>query len=231
VQTIKYLAYDSSRSLHADTELLAIEKLQFNGLSLSGIETDISVANDTIAIDQFVAGFLDGKIYGSVNTQLNTPKLIELATIKSPMNPYLFVADTNFKLQLTRLNTHKLIEQFPGAKDRLKSWSLVSDPYLDASLNAQYNLVENDLQGNVEITAIGKEQLRMLLYFIDPTEKDTSIATVRNLLNWGEVKQVSVPIRNGEAGMSFEIAVLAAPVPTRENVEKIFTKSEQNATH
>ena len=53
----------------------------------------------------------------------------------------------------------------------------------------------------------------MILYFIDPEEENATIGDIRKALNFGEVRQVSVPIKNGQIGLDVDVRILAAPIP------------------
>jgi methylglyoxal synthase len=70
------------------------------------------------------------------------------------------------------------------------------------------------VSGDVEISSIGKEQLKMMLFYVDPYEQNPTIRDIRGALNVGEVRRVSIPLRNGEVGMDVDVRVLAAPIPT-----------------
>jgi hypothetical protein len=94
------------------------------------------------------------------------------------------------------------------------SWNLFSNPYLDGTLHLNYDLKNSDLGGGLEITSIGKEQLKMILYYVDPFEQNPTVTQIRDNLSYGEVRQVSVPIKNGEIGMDVDLRVLGAPFPT-----------------
>ena len=54
----------------------------------------------------------------------------------------------------------------------------------------------------------------MLLSYIDPSEEDQTINDIRKGLYLGEVRQVSIPIKNGEIGLDVDIRALSVPIPT-----------------
>ena len=53
-----------------------------------------------------------------------------------------------------------------------------------------------------------------MLFYVDPYEQNPTIADIRSALNLGEVRRVSIPLRNGEVGLDVDVRVLAAPIPT-----------------
>jgi hypothetical protein len=72
------------------------------------------------------------------------------------------------------------------------------------------------MNGGVEITKIGNEQVEMMLYFIDPYEQNPSIADLRKALMLGEPSHVSIPIKSSRVGFEIEITsliTLGQPIP------------------
>jgi hypothetical protein len=188
--------YGSIRPFFPGRQPISIEKIEARNLELSKMEFDVEVRQNWFAVNQFIIGFLNGKIQGSTQVAFDpSPRTLR----------------TN--LHLTRLDTRQLIARFPELKSRAASWSLTSNPWLDATASLQWDLRSNDMSGGVEISSIGKEQLRMILYYVDPFDQNPNIRDIRRALLVGEVRQVSIPVKNGEIGMSVDVRLLAAPIP------------------
>jgi hypothetical protein len=188
--------YASIRPFFPGRQPLSIERVEFRNLEMSKIELDIEVRQNWFAINQFIVSFLNGKIQGSTQVAFD-PKPRMLRT----------------SVHLTRLDTRQLIARFPELKSKTSSWSLTSNPWLDATVGLQWDLRSNDMSGGVEISSIGKEQLRMILYYVDPFDRNPNIRDIRRALLVGEVRQVSIPVKNGEIGMSVDVRLLTAPIP------------------
>jgi hypothetical protein len=54
----------------------------------------------------------------------------------------------------------------------------------------------------------------MILYYIDPTDRDSTISSIKTALNFGDIKLVSIPIKNGEIGLDVRVRLLVTPIPT-----------------
>ena len=53
----------------------------------------------------------------------------------------------------------------------------------------------------------------MMLYYLDPEEKDGTLGAIRKALMFGDVKSVSIPIKNGYMGMEIDLTALGLPIP------------------
>ena len=193
---VGHVDYPGMKVFYPDNQTLTISRVSAANLDLKQIEIDIEVKQGWFSLSQFVISFLGGKIQGDMKLAFNPlPDELKLS------------------LHITRLNTHKLINNFPHLKNKAKSWDLFANPYIDANVHINFDINNSDLAGGIDITTIGKEQLRMMLFYLDPDDKNPSISTVRDALAFGDLSKVSVPIKNGLIGLDVEISVLAIPIP------------------
>lgn len=196
--------YASIRPFYPNRKPLAIKRLEAANLELSRMEFDLELRQNWFAVNQFVIGFLGGKIQGDFQFAFD-PTAKELKDIPRTLRT---------SVHMTRLDTRKLIDRFPNLKGKGSGFNLFSNPYLDGNVHMQFDLRTSDLGGGVEITSIGKDQLKMMLYYVDPYEQNPTISDIRKALTFGEVRQVSIPFKNGEIGMDVDVRVLTAPIPT-----------------
>ena len=188
--------FGTVRPHFSDRRPLSIDRVEVANLELSKIEMDVEITQNWLALNQLVIGFLGGKIHGSTHLAFDTkPRALKTA------------------LHMTRLDTHKLVEKFPRLLRKASTGAFGGNPFIDAVLHMDYDFISNDMAGGLEIASIGKEQLKMILYFIDPEEENATIGDIRKALNFGEVRQVSVPIKNGQIGLDVDVRILAAPIP------------------
>jgi hypothetical protein len=166
-------------------------------LSIENIEVDLELTQNQLAINNAVASFLGGKLHAD----------FKLAFDERPTS-----IKTSF--HATRINTEKLVKTVPGLRKKSKNILSSSNPLIDAAAHLNYDLRTGDMQGGLSITSIGKDQLRMILYYIDPGDRDATISAIKTALNFGDVKLVSVPIKNGEIGLDVNLRLLSAPIPT-----------------
>ncbi len=196
--------YGNVRPFYPKKQPLSIEKLSVANLDFSNMEFDLELKQNWFALNQFVINFLGGKIQGD----------LQLAFEIKPDSPKDSPQALRTSIHLTRLNSQKLIDNFPKLKERATSWSLLSDPYIDGTIHFNFDFKSRDMSGGIEITSIGREQLKMILYYVDPQERDPNIRNIRNALNIGEIRNVSVPLKNGLIGIDVDVRLLSAPIPT-----------------
>ena len=191
------VSYADVRPFMEGRNPIVIDRIVAAGFELGRSELDLSVSQNWLSANEFLISFLGGKIQGSLQFAFDHRPVALRSSI-----------------HLTRLNTHRLVEGIPGLKEKARSWVLISDPFIDSTIHLNYDFLTSDMSGGVEITSIGQEQLKMLLYFIDPDSQNPTITDIKRALNVGEVRQVSVPIKNGQIGLSVDVRLLKAPIPT-----------------
>ena len=195
--------YGSIRPFYPERRPLSIQRLEVANLEFTKMEFDMELRQNWFALNQFVIGFLGGKIEGD----------LQLAFDASNPVPSSIPQSLRASVHLTRLDTRKLIERFPSLSGKASSSELFSNPYIDATLHLVFDMRSNDIAGGLDISSIGKEQLRMILYFVDPFEQNPTIGDIRKALAFGEVRQVIIPLKNGEVGMDVDLRLLGAPMP------------------
>lgn len=192
--------YSQLRPFYPKKKPIYIKKIEAANLALEDIEFDIELSQNWFSLNQFMMNFLGGRVQGTL--RLGFDELVP-HTLKAT-------------LHLTRLNTHKLLDRFPDLQNKSDSGLLSADPWLDASVHLNYNISDQDISGGIDITSIGKEQLKMILFYVDPEEKDPSIEKIKLALTFGEVDQVRIPIKNSEididVGVNFLVGI-PFPVP------------------
>jgi hypothetical protein len=190
--------YGEIRPLYKGRTPLTIEWVQVRDLKFDHLEIDAELKQNQISLNQLVVGILGGKVQAGVQASFDTK-----------------LRDVNVSAQWTRLDTRKLADSFPKLQEKMKGISiLASSPYIDGTLRLKYDAISGDIAGGMEITSIGKEQLKMLLLYMDPDDKNPTLVSIRKALSIGEVRQVSVPIRNGQIGVDVDVRVFSAPIPT-----------------
>lgn len=189
--------YGNVRPFQLSNQPISISYLSFKDLEFSNIELDINIAQNVFALNNYMLEFLGGKIQGSV----------QLVFAKKPVG-------LRSALHITGLNTRKLLDRLPKAKRRARQFMFDSSPYLDATAHIDYDILYQDILGGIELTSIGKEQLRTVLYFLDPDDKNKTISDIKRALYFGDVKLVKIPINNGLIGLEVDLRLLSAPIPT-----------------
>ena len=188
--------YGNVRTSYTKRQPISIGKIEAFNLQLEKLEFDVELRQRWFAINQFLIHFLGGKVQGDFQLAFD-PLPNSLRTT----------------VHMTRLDTRLLLAKFPNLRDEVGADQLFSDPYLDGTVHLNFDLETSDMTGAIEITSIGKEQMRLMLTFIDPNSSNPTIAKMRRALSIGEVRQVSIPIGNGKIGMDVDVRILKTPLP------------------
>jgi hypothetical protein len=200
---------------------ISIDRVSIKELSMTDFEIDADLGQNMFSLNQIVFGLLGGKVQGSL--QLTFDTVLRKIRITG---------------QATELDTRKLADSFPKLRDKINSISLLgSSPYIDGTIRLIYDAPSGDIGGGLEVTRIGKDQMNAILLFVDPEEANPTISTMRKALSIGEVRQVSVPIKNGQIGLDLDVRLLMAPIPTPKlqrfplaQLVRNFTASAANKT-
>ena len=91
---------------------------------------------------------------------------------------------------------------------------------IDASLfsmiaHLDYSLFSEQMNGDVHISKIGRNQARSFFDIIDPNKESPNINTARLGLNIGYPNAIRIPIRNGLMDINLDIRSLGIPFPFR----------------
>ena len=193
-QQLAVVDYSSFRPMIANRKPIFIKQVNARSLSIDNIEFDMELRQNWVALNQIVFAFLDGRVHGELQMAFDPlPKEIKLA------------------FHLTKLDTSKLLASYPQLKSETANFS--EKPYIDATVHLAFDITNNDLKGGIEISRIGKDQLRMILFYIDPNRQNPAIKNIQSGLKFGEVEWVSIPIKNSEFDLDVNVRFLGAPMP------------------
>jgi hypothetical protein len=196
---IAMVDYGAVRPYFPDRRPLSIQRILARNLEFTRMEFDIVLKQNWFGLSQFVMNFLGGKIQGDLQLSFDPlPRALKTA------------------VHMTRLDTRKILDRFPDLKSKSGEGFNVfgSNPYIDGTIHLDVDVPSKDFSGGIEITSIGKEQMKMMLYYIDPYEKNENIADIRKALILGDVRNVSIPFNNGEIGMDVDVRLVGVPFPT-----------------
>lgn len=220
--------YSAVKLFYPQRRPIMIQKIVAANVEMNDATIDLEWREDRLALNEYSLGFLGGQIQGDLQIELS-PDLG--AIVAGAGRPQDALKRISANMQMTRLDTRRILDHVPMVKVPLdKNISFFSDPYVDATIHSQWNLGTQDLGGSIDITTIGKEQLRMLLSYLDPEERDPSIGDIRKALVVGDVRQVSIPIKNGEIGLEVDIRALGLPLPTPKLTRFPMSQILENAT-
>ncbi len=191
--------YQNMRTFFKNRQPIRIKKLAAAGIVISDLLLDMELRQNWFAVNQFAMNILDGKIDGS----------FQLA-----FDPLPQVLQTS--VHMTRLNSRRLLDAYPELKKNRNDQDFSTQPYIDGTTHLRMDLKNSDMSGGIEFTTIGKEQLRMILFFLDPLEQNPSLGLVRQSLKVGNVNLVRMPIKNGEIGIDVDLSVFGVPLPIPE---------------
>lgn len=196
---MKIESFEEVRPSLISGQNITVERASFRELEVDSIEVNVEITQGLFSLNQLLFNFLGGKVYVSTQASFDT-KLRQVRIVG----------------QGTSLNTNRLVDSFPKLKEKLgdgKSF-LGDDPMLDGIVRLNYDAVSGDISGGIEVTRIGKEQLKTMLLYVDPDEKNPTIGLMRKALIAGDLRQVSVPIKNGLIGVDLDVRFLSSvPIP------------------
>ncbi len=214
--------FEQLREYSETKNSIFLKEMLFKSFAFKDIFFDFYFKDERLNIEKFGMGFLGGSIGGKVD--INKPN----DGIHS---------DINF--EFSNLNLNKLIE------NRIEGDSEVSGiiklGIKDAGLVPEEVIDISQIKLEILIAHIGENALERLLLFIDPTESNPAIVSVKSYLEYASPSNVKIHLNNGALsvtvkmkakaifGKEFTFEVLRrAPVTqlknfriVKENLEKI----------
>jgi hypothetical protein len=200
IATSAVVDYKSQKPASGEDLQLRVNKIIVKGFEANNVNFDLEIKQNYLSLNEFNAQILGGSVQGSTFVAFNE------------LNP-----EVDATLHFTGLNTRNLLNDFPAVKKRAANWNLLADPYVGGAVNLKVDLVNREINGRMDLTQIGLEQVRMLLYYLDPNQKDPSIKTVIQILNAAKlvagIERVSVPIESGLIDVIIQMRLAGAPIP------------------
>ena len=190
------LLYPSEETSFVGENPISIDRLSIGEITFSEIYGNVAIDDDHIYLTNLSMNTLDGTVEVNVETEFNNS-----------------LGDISLRLGFTGLNSKRLLDRLPKVKRKASSWTFGENPNLSGSLRLAINLDRNNWQGQLKITEIGKEQMKALLYYIDPYEKDRSLASIRTALRAGDISYLYVPVKDGLLALELGITIAAVPIP------------------
>lgn len=173
-----------------------IKRVAWQGLAIHDLSFVLDWTEKQLLLQRVKAHTLNGYLSGTF--------LLEMA----PLPNRIFTT-----WHFSNLNTYRLLEPFPQVLERAKGWGPGSDPLLSGDLKLTVDLERQDLEGFINMSRIGREPMRMMIYYLDPHEQDPSLSPIRQALTVADVDHVVIPIRNGFLDVDVRARLLAVPVP------------------
>lgn len=176
--------YETLRPFYPEKSPIKVKRIEVANLELTDLDAELR--QNIMAINEFVINFLGGRVE------------VQLSLDSVERNPKEIPKSIRTSLHVTRLNSHKLLEKFPQLKGKKGSDFLAQILISNSpTVHLKYDFASSDMDGGIEITSIGKEQMKMILYYVDPNEQNSTIGDIRTALNIGDVRLVSIPLKNG----------------------------------
>ncbi|MCX6124578.1 MAG: hypothetical protein NTV34_07485, partial [Proteobacteria bacterium] len=195
---MKSESYGEVRPTTQKTAPISADRIAFKDLAITAVEIDAELAQNMFSLNQLVFTLLGGKVQATA--QVTFDSTLRKARLTG---------------QCTEIDTRKLADTFPKLRDKMNSFSILgSSPFVDGTFRLLYDAPSGDIAGGLEVTRIGKDQMRAMLLYVDPEENNPTITTMRKALSVGEVRQVSIPIRNGQIGLDLDVRLFSVPIPT-----------------
>ena len=175
---------------------LTIRKFQADKIKAENIVVDFEISDNEVKLKNYSLSFLGGAIQGNLGLAMEVLP-IELTTA----------------VHFTNLNANRLFDEIPELKKKAKKISADDSKKIDGTIHFNYDFISHSMEGNIDVTSIGKDQLKLLLYYIDPDEKNPNITSLRKALIVGDLRLVKIPISNGHIGLDLDLRLLGAPIP------------------
>ena len=174
-----------------------VDAIRLAAFDIENLYTEIDLSSDMLDVSHFMAETLNGSIQAQLQIQMNTfvPQQI------------------NTRWHINNLDTSKLLPYIQRYQPKLVRSEFGRKPYISSAGQLYINVVENDINGNIGISEIGRDQFLILLYYLDPNNTNPSLKPLKKALDYADVSRVMIPIRNATLGLDVDFSLVALPIP------------------
>ena len=192
-------ASDSERILVGDDyfseinkDPITLSKFSFGGFDVESVNVNLSLSSDALSIDSAefatLGGLASGRMY------------VKLDPLPTRVSAYFHVADINMEELPYRIRNQAVPDSIGEA---------------DFSMNAFIDLNVGDqvLNGEVDITKIGRIQAEYFLDALDPNGENEHISYARTGLAFGYPAGIAIPINDGMMDVRMDVRTFRIPLP------------------
>lgn len=192
-------ASDSERILVGDDyfseinkDPITLSKFSFGGFDVESVNVNLSLSSDALSIDSAefatLGGLASGRMY------------VKLDPLPTRVSAYFHVADINMEELPYRIRNQTVPDSIGEA---------------DFSMNAFIDLNVGDqvLNGEVDITKIGRIQAEYFLDALDPNGENEHISYARTGLAFGYPAGIAIPINDGMMDVRMDVRTFGIPLP------------------
>jgi hypothetical protein len=196
VNMVEKVDYANVQPFYEKESRITANRISFDKFKAETVAIDFEITDNAIKVKNYSLAFLGGAIQGQLALAMEVlPVALDTA------------------VHFTNLNANRLFDEFPKLKEKARTLGDSDSKKIGGTVHFKYDFLSHSMEGNVDITSIGKDQLKLLLYYIDPEEKKPNITSLRKALIVGDLKLVKIPIENGNIGLDLDLRVLGAPIP------------------
>lgn len=194
-KTVKFAYYKESNPFNrVDYNLMepylandlpfSIQNIRFKDWSLGPLQAKVEIEQNVLSIPRFNLALFDGNLAGKFFLDFNPNNIrIGLLSRLSKLNPSLMVTSGRASLK----------------ED--------AEASISARTNFVFNLSKALVEGKVDITEIGSEQLVGLIDIIDPDYEDDKLVQLRQLLGLGYPTRVTIKMNRGTMDLSVDLVI------------------------
>ena len=162
----------------------SIENIRFKDWQIGPLQAKIEIEQNLLSIPRFNLALFDGNLAGKFFLDFN-PKNIRVGLLS----------------RLSKLKPSLLVSTGQAS---LKEDSHAS---ISARTNFIFNLSKSLVEGKVDITEIGSEQLVGLIDIIDPNYEDDKLVQLRQLLGLGYPTRVTIKMNRGTMDLAVDLVI------------------------
>lgn len=198
-KSVEQASSDRSRNLNNQAVEGSVNEspIQIRAVRVGGFEVENINVNASLDSSGF---YVDNVEFVTMNGVGNARLFIALTPLPSRITGSMHLADIN-----TEEIPYRLKKQAVPAE--------IATSFFSMNSHIDYLIDDQTMNGDVNITKIGKVQASYFLDLLDPKKEDGNINNARLGLKLGYPNGIAIPIRNGLMDINLDIRSLGIPIP------------------